>query len=457
MAIPLSTSGSTRRTTLWLVALFIALTGALLMAQPTEGAKIYVGCAASDLINAITAGNAGSPASLQLTAGCTYTLTGVNNVGTSGSNGLPVITGDIAIGGYNAQIVRSGAPGTPDFRIFEVAPTGKLHLDSVTLRNGRALRGGAIRNSGALTISNSDFSANSAINEAGAIYHGGSGPLNVTNSRFTDNTAMSTVGVGGGALFVGPSTIVTVTASVFSGNNAAFAGGAVGNYGGTLTVVNSTFSGNHSDKDGAAIYNAGTGTLSVMGTTFSGNTASNSGGGIYDEQGVVNVTNSTFWNNTVNNSSGTDGGGGAISAHTGTYTVTNSSLVYNHAAAKGGSLYSYTEVTLRNTLVAHSTPTNCFGGIANLGGNLSFPDTSCPGLNADPKTGPLANNGGLTWTIALGPGSAAIDRGVNVFCPPTDQRGVARPQDGDKNGSVICDIGAFEVPGFGIFLPAIFR
>jgi hypothetical protein len=60
--------------------------------------------------------------------------------------------------------------------------------------------------------------------------------------------------------------------------------------------------------------------------------------------------------------------------------------------------------------------------------------------NTDPKLGPLAHNGGPTQTTTLLPGSPAIDAGGTSAngCPPTDQRGVSRPQ-----GSA-CDIGAYE-------------
>jgi len=57
----------------------------------------------------------------------------------------------------------------------------------------------------------------------------------------------------------------------------------------------------------------------------------------------------------------------------------------------------------------------------------------------DPLLGPLADNGGPNKTMALQPGSPAIDAGNNTTCPGTDQRGILRPQ-----GS-ICDIGAFEL------------
>ena len=99
---------------------------------------------------------------------------------------------------------------------------------------------------------------------------------------------------------------------------------------------------------------------------------------------------------------------------------------------------------LKNTIVANNpSAENCAGTITDGGGNLSFPDTTCPGINVDPMLGLLQNNGGPTQTMALGPGSAAIDAADDAICgaPPVnslDQRGVVRPQ------GPHCDIGAVE-------------
>jgi hypothetical protein len=59
----------------------------------------------------------------------------------------------------------------------------------------------------------------------------------------------------------------------------------------------------------------------------------------------------------------------------------------------------------------------------------------------------LANNGGPTLTHALPATSPAVDAVTNVStCPPpnTDQRGITRPQDGNGDGGVACDIGSYE-------------
>jgi len=59
--------------------------------------------------------------------------------------------------------------------------------------------------------------------------------------------------------------------------------------------------------------------------------------------------------------------------------------------------------------------------------------------------GPLADNGGATWTHALLADSPAIDAVSAVSCTiSTDQRGVSRPIV-QTSSDTPCDIGAFEL------------
>jgi len=66
---------------------------------------------------------------------------------------------------------------------------------------------------------------------------------------------------------------------------------------------------------------------------------------------------------------------------------------------------------------------------------------TCPGINADPLLGPLPNNNGPTKTIALGPGSPAIDAANDATCAArrsttSISAASTRPQ------GLHCDIGA---------------
>jgi hypothetical protein len=117
----------------------------------------------------------------------------------------------------------------------------------------------------------------------------------------------------------------------------------------------------------------------------------------------------------------------------------------NNQAPAGGGIFG--AAVLNNTIVANNTPHNCSTPAAALEHSLDG-DGTCGGSPVDPLLGPLQDNGGDTLTHALLRGSPAIDAGDNAFCTlPTDQRGepFARKVDGDANGSVICDIGAFEL------------
>lgn len=223
--------------------------------------------------------------------------------------------------------------------------------------------------------------------------------------------------------------------TVTNGNVANY-GGGIFNDSGTVTVSNSTFAGNNGGTGGGGILNGGT--LIVSNSTFAGNSAG-SGGGILSDYGMLTVSNSTF----AGNSATTYNGGGIFNVG-GTAMVSNSTIAGNSANNQGGGIFNNGTLTLKNTIVANSpTGGNCVGNITDGGGNLSYSDTTCPGINGDPRLGPLQNNGGPTETMALLESSAALGAANDATCaaPPvnnSDQRGIRRPQRSH------CDIGAIE-------------
>ena len=365
----------------------------------------------------------------------------------STGTGTKTIAADTTIDGGDLITISGGK----SVGVFSMNADVELTIENVTIANGISPNGGGVFNDeGALTVSNCNFSGNGAGSGGGGIANFGT--LTVTNSTFSGNGAS----FGGGIANAGEGTL-TVANSTFSDNSASALGGGGGIFNfGTVTVTNSTFSGNMANVGGGGIAND-SGTLTVINSTFSGNMApilfsgeTGDGGGISNKATLI-VTNSTF----SGNSAGTGGG----IENEGTATLTNSTFSGNSTTrfivSPGGAIANEGAVTSINTLLAANSTGNCGGGsVVTDGGHNLDDDASC-GFSAasgslrnpNPMLDPagLANNGGPTQTIALLPGSPAIDAGDQSVCaaPPVnnrDQRNFVRP----GIVHVACSIGAYE-------------
>ena len=158
---------------------------------------------------------------------------------------------------------------------------------------------------------------------------------------------------------------------------------------GRLNISESNFAHNHCVGDGTrggAIYNS-SGSVSIKNTTFYSNSATSFapiGGAIYSAGGLLDILNSSF----VDNLAGDyyDLGGAIYSSSVA--TITNSTFSGNRANDIGGTIFvsSGSSLLLRNSIVVNgSGALGCNGDIVDGGGNISWPDSSCPGLNQDPK------------------------------------------------------------------------
>jgi CSLREA domain-containing protein len=345
--------------------------------------------------------------------------------------------------------------------------------DSTVSENTVFFRGGGLKNLGTLTLTNSAVIDNTAENGSGGGIEN-VGILTLTDSTVNDNDA-PLYGVGGGIsntnALTGITATVTMTNSTVSGNSAlnstggAGRSGGIDNNGGNLTITDSTVSNNTATYIAGGIYNWG-GNLTMTGSTVSGNTTQREGGGVLSEPGTTHLTtisNSTISGNRVTGT-GENTFGGGISSRSGRTVVENTTITNNTAPANQGSgvasvASSSVSTEVGSTIIAGNTntdvdivssSTNSFdsNGYNLIGDGNATAAFNQPGDRtgiADPKLGPLADNGGPTSTHALLAGSLAIDA-ANPVCPPpaTDQRGVERVQDGDGNGTPRCDIGSFE-------------
>jgi hypothetical protein len=328
---------------------------------------------------------------------------------------------------------------------------GRVSIIVTDVRDNRAVAvpsgaGGGVYAEGELVVAQSNISDNSAVLQGGGTW--GEGPLEVTLSSISDNrTEAGPDKAGGGIHSTGD---LTVKRSTIARNTSSRGGGIFST--GTADLERSTVDANDATIGGGGIYNEGT--ITIRETTMSGNSFdafSNPG----SEAAPGTVGNATVTNSTVSGNLGGIGNGGTLA-------LTNVTIAENTGVGLGAGTIG--NVTMKNTIIGQNGVGDCTPapGITSLGHNLDS-DGTCslngPGdmSNVDPRLGPLAFNDttgpGATRTHALLAGSPAIDGGDNAGCPPGDQRGFARPQDGNGDGNAVCDIGAFEAGSGAVVIP----
>ena len=417
--------------------------------QSTNGGAILVETNASAVISSCTfQGNAA-----------------IGSNGLAGADGSPSSSG---IGGSG----RGGGKGIAGWggAIFNA---GDVTLDSCQFFTNRASAGnGGKGGAGAGGVSRGGDGGSGGSGGAalgGAIYN--SGTISVADCTFAGNTAIGGTGGAGGAGGAGP---YTGLAGV-GGAGAAGSGAAIySTQNGTATIKRCTFSSN-----------AGTGGDSASGGTLSTGFGSNGprggdslGGGVCCI-GPSGITNCTFFANSVSGGNGGDGGtgpsrggnggNGGNGLGAGVYGSNDVSVVFCTIAqnqATGGTNgvggsgpYKGSNGSpgtgrgagvargagtffLQNSILVTNAPgTNAYGTISDGGSTNISSDSSLgghTGKNIDPKLNALA--GDPPQTMALRHDSPAIDAAADSVKSETDERGTVRPV-GPRS-----DIGAYEYP-----------
>ena len=258
--------------------------------------------------------------------------------------GTPPVPENVTITGNNNALVNMNNNGYA----FKSANNATFNNVSFTNANVSSQYGGAIQNTGNLTVNgtltsretasndNTRFSNNVVNGYGGTISNTGTGTLTINNMQFDNNISNEVTGGGingglGGAIYSGSTatgTTLSVANSLFTNNLARNFGGAIAHVQGEATINNSIFTDNKVDvvnagdakagKVGGAIANAAT--MTITNSTFNNNFAADMGGAIANSISTVSSGGSSLQatdmilniTNTVFNNNNAEAGGGAI-------------------------------------------------------------------------------------------------------------------------------------------------
>ena len=243
---------------------------------------------------------------------------------------------------------------------------------------------------------------------------------------------------------------VTASGCVFEKNSGGYGGGAYMNHA-SAVISNCVFRANSAESCGGGAVTIDAGLLTHC--VITNNTSKGAGGGLqmrnsssYVRNCVVAFNKSTNTGSSYGVSIGKAGGGG-VSMTGGTienctfYGNTSSSQTRCDELSMGGG-------TVRNCIFI-GTDTSAAFDVRKSGGTATycFFRTSVDGTgNNDPATASDAKlKNPTTGDFSLLFGSPCIDAGMEIAAVATDILGEARPADGDKDGTAVWDIGAYEM------------
>ncbi|MBX2927130.1 MAG: hypothetical protein KF852_04785 [Saprospiraceae bacterium] len=250
---------------------------------------------------------------IELAANATYTLSR-----TAGNEGLNITpgTGDLDVQ-KNLTINGNGATIDADEidRVMQIVAGVTVVINNVTFTNGKSninsstAFGGAIYNSGNLTLNGCTISNSITDNSVTQDGHGGgiynnSGILTMTNCIVSGNrSGVVNFGHNGGGIYNNNGTLIMDKCTV-SGNtthiqlNAGGSGGGIYSNMGIIQLTNCTVSGNTADQLGGGVSIVSPNAMGdsfIRFCTIANNTANNSGGGV----ATGNLTENVKISNTI--------------------------------------------------------------------------------------------------------------------------------------------------------------
>lgn len=294
----------------------------------------------------------------------------------------------------------------------------------------------------------------------------------VTIQSVTFQNGSNPLSNGGGLFAITLGADVTIERCKFNGNTSQWGGGAQIYSPGSVAIRNNVFHGNTAPNiDGGGISVIGNPASTVIeGNLFYGNSAQVYGGAIsVDTYGAVDFVNNVVYTNTatfgsvlittadvatINNNTlafNSGNGGGCLWVNLITDSaVANiyNNIIWNEAGMLYGDIRIGDRVGGSNVGVAVNLYNNDFADFfSDCSDNIGCAPqiNQANNKNVNPQLANVTDPDPANWDLRPSLGSEVIDFGDATMCAATDIRAVSRPQDGNKDGINICDMGAYEV------------
>ena len=238
---------------------------------------------------------------------------------------------------------------------------GNLSIINSEFYNNRGHKGGVIMNYGNIIINDSEFINNSAVSGA-VIYNDDDSNTSCEfyNSSFASNKAINDFGFC--KVHMDYNQIKSDCCDIGSG-------GVIYSKNNSTIIIDSCNFKNNSAANGGVIFTNGSlkepnsSVLKIRNSEFESNTASKSGGAIFSINNETEIYSSNFTKNEANQK------GGAIYAVSAKGTIDSSKLI-NNIAEVGGALDCNGNFVITNTIISNNTASN--GGGINYKGDKSY-------------------------------------------------------------------------------------
>ena len=263
-------------------------------------------------------------------------------------------------------------------------------------------RGGAVYadDSSIVEIRNSLFRGNKATYAGGAVYAVKTN-LIIESSSFEKNKALSKHMIGvGGALYASLNSAVKILRSSFMRNEATYTGGAIVSLAKTLVITSSLFKHNTAVRGGAIFAHFNT-SVKILNCSLKANLATPLAGAIFTNGHELIIRSTLFERNAALSKFSIKGHGfgGAVISTAAVSNIQNSVFFQNKASHAGGAIFTWAKIlVITSSVFEYNTAVSCYCNESYGGAIAAHGNTRIEILNCSLKANLAKDYGGAIFT-----------------------------------------------------------